>query len=139
MGLDQTAPLRMSFDQDLHCLIKPVRLNTCLGLGCLHATCFFFSLLCISWNPILLSGCRVARVLLLLIFIVVVVYVVVVVVYVVVVYVVVVVVVVVSLMLFMLLLFLLFGLYKTTYFLSISRFHAKTSGNCRYQGNWQIY
>ena len=83
VGRDQTAPLRMSFDQGLHCLIRLVRLNTCLGLGCLQATlffccCFFLSLLCISWNPILLSGCRVARVLLLLIFIVVVVYLVVV-------------------------------------------------------------
>ena len=34
---------------------------------------------------------------------------------------------------------LLFGLYKATYFLSISRCHAKTSGKCRYQGNWHIY
>ena len=44
VGLDQTAPLRMSFDQGLNCLIRPVRLNTCLGLGCLHATFFFLFL-----------------------------------------------------------------------------------------------
>ena len=42
LGPDQTAPLRMSFDQGLHCLIRPVRLNTCLGLGWSHATLLFF-------------------------------------------------------------------------------------------------
>ena len=42
------------------------------------------------------------------------------------------------LMLMFMLLLLLFGLYKATYSLSISRFHAKTSGKCKYQGNWQI-
>ena len=57
MGPDQTAPLRMSFDQGLHYLIRPVRLNTCLGIGWLHATLFFFSLslLCISRTPIRMS------------------------------------------------------------------------------------
>ena len=42
MGPDQTAPLRMSFDQGLLSLVRPVRLNTCLGLGWLHAKLLFF-------------------------------------------------------------------------------------------------
>ena len=42
VGPDQTASLRMSFDQGLRCLIRPVRLNTCLGLGWLHATLYIF-------------------------------------------------------------------------------------------------
>ena len=41
VGPDQAATLRMSFDQGLHCLTRPVRLNTCLGLCWLHATFFF--------------------------------------------------------------------------------------------------
>ena len=66
VGPDQTAPLRMSFDQGLLSLVRPVRLNTCLGLGWLHAKllsffllllffccCFFsFSLVCISRTPV---------------------------------------------------------------------------------------
>ena len=33
----------------------------------------------------------------------------------------------------------MFSSYRIIYFLSISRFHAEISGNCRYQGNWQTY
>ena len=62
VGPDQTAPLRMSFDQRLHCLFRPIRLNTCLGLGWLHATFLFFLLLCKSRTSIrmLCSSCALA-------------------------------------------------------------------------------
>ena len=56
VGPDQTAPLRMSYDQGLHCLIRPVHLNTCLGLGCLHAALSIFFLIIMyyleSYTPI---------------------------------------------------------------------------------------
>ena len=38
VGPNQTALVRMTFDQGMHCLIWPVCLTVCLGLSWLHAT-----------------------------------------------------------------------------------------------------
>ena len=43
VGPDQTGPFRMSFDQGLHCLIWPVRLNIVWVLARYRPDCFFFS------------------------------------------------------------------------------------------------
>ena len=42
VGPDQTAPLKVSFDQGLHCLIRPVCLNTCWVLAGCMPHCFVF-------------------------------------------------------------------------------------------------
>ena len=41
VGPDQTALVRMSFDQGMHCLIWPVCLTIYLGPGWFHAKLFF--------------------------------------------------------------------------------------------------
>ena len=49
VGPDQTALLRVSFDQGLHCLIRPVRL-----IGWLYAALFFFFLIIMYMYVLLL-------------------------------------------------------------------------------------